>query len=79
MEDKKSKVIQVKELVIHADEVHIINPQAAHESPKAIETDVIVKDEKNLDTKEMDKKNVDTKESHKRSSWDWFWGNRNRH
>ena len=37
MEERKNKIIKVKELVIHADEVHIINQQAGHESTKDIE------------------------------------------
>lgn len=37
MEERKNKVIKVKELVIHADEVRIINQQAEHESTKDVE------------------------------------------
>jgi hypothetical protein len=37
VEERKNKVIKVKELVIHADEVRIINQQAEHESTKDIE------------------------------------------
>jgi len=39
VEERKNKIIKVKELVIHADEVHIINQQAGHESTKDIEQD----------------------------------------
>lgn len=39
MEEKKNKVIKVKEVVIYADKVHIVNQQAEHESTKDIEQD----------------------------------------
>jgi hypothetical protein len=37
VEERKNKIVKVKELVIHADEVHIINQQAGHKSTKDIE------------------------------------------